>query len=198
VLGAFGRQVFEGGDRPFELDVALLTGSGYAPVNFVHLARPFQCTCCCFARPEVHVSNSLTGMPIGKIIDPFACCNFTITVKDNSDNDVLKLSKSPFDCAMCCWGCPCGCQEIEFQITDANSGDHVGSFRKQFRAADAIAMATGLNMDGDTYVVDFKKVSNPEWKAMLIAVAVFFDFRFFTTGGQTGRDQSLAGQLLAD
>jgi len=59
-------------------------------------------------------------------------------------------------------------------------------------------MATGLNMDADTYVVDFKEVSHPEWKAMLIAVAVFFDFRFFTTGGQTGRQESLVGQMLAD
>merc|ERR1719265_3009398 len=59
MLGVVGRNVMSGGSRPFTLDIGMLMGMGQPPMNFVRLERPFKCTCCCCARPEVDVINAI-------------------------------------------------------------------------------------------------------------------------------------------
>jgi len=194
--GMIGRQLFEGGQRPFEMDVALLTGPAQPPLNFIHLERPFKCTCCCFERPEVYISNSMTGQLLGSVVDPFACCMMTFDIKDIADNPVLEISHNPCDLSLVCWGCCCGCQEVDFEIRDKATGSTVGHIRKQFTSGEAIGMFTGLGFDAQQYEVDFGGVSSPDWKAMVLGTALFLDYRFFTSGGQTGRDNSLLGAIL--
>eukprot|EP00929_Paragymnodinium_shiwhaense_P117422 TRINITY_DN8798_c0_g1_i3.p1 TRINITY_DN8798_c0_g1~~TRINITY_DN8798_c0_g1_i3.p1 ORF type:complete len:376 (+),score=102.53 TRINITY_DN8798_c0_g1_i3:73-1200(+) len=195
VLGVLGRQVFEGGDRPFNMDIAMMTGPGQPPLPFVHLERPFKCTCCCYQRPEVFISDANSGAVIGSVIDPFACCMMTFDIKDRNQEPVLEISHSPFSCALCCWGCPCGCQEVDFEVKDKGSGETVGHIRKQFRGAEAVAMVTGLGIDADQYTVEFSGIHNTEWKAILLGTALFLDFRFFTNGGQTQREESALGRI---
>ncbi|OLQ14030.1 Phospholipid scramblase 3 [Symbiodinium microadriaticum] len=160
VMGAIGRQVFEGGHRPFTLDIAMLAGPGQAPVPFVRLERPFACTCCCLGRPKMHIHN------VG----------------------------GPTDCSLLCWGCPCGCQETNFQVYD--HGQSVGNIKRQFNAQQALGMITGVNADSDQFHVDFKEVQSPEWKAALIAMALFLDYCYFVKGGKEARRESALGRAV--
>lgn len=192
-MGMLGRQVFEGGNRPFNLDIALLR-PGQEPLPFVRLERPFQCTCCCFGRPHMRIINSLTGQLIGTTVEPFSFCHFRLNLQDTVGNNVLGVNHHCCDCSILCWGCPCGCQETNFEIKD---GDDVkGHIRRQFNAAQAIGMMTGVEADSDQFHVDFKDVQHPEWKAALMAMAIFLDYCYFVKGGQSAREQSALGRIV--
>merc|ERR1740123_1887142 len=139
-MGILGRQLLEGESRPFSMDIALLTGPGMPPQPFVHMERPFACTCLCFNRPEVFITNAQTGQAIGSVSDPFACCQMTFDIKDEQGTPVLEINHSVFDCALCCWGCPCGCQEVTFDVNDKTSGTTVGTITKRLGTAEALGM----------------------------------------------------------
>lgn len=194
MMGVLGRQVFEGGQRPFNLDIAMLTGPGAAPIPFIRLERPFKCTCCCFNRPVMHIYNALTNRLIGTTEEPFSFCHFRLFMRDDSNRDVLSINHHCCDCSILCWGCPCGCQEIDFEVLD--NGAVVGHIRRQFNTAQAIGMVTGINADSDQFAVDFKEVQHPEWKAALIAMAIFVDYCYFTKGGQSARNESALGRVM--
>lgn len=46
----------------------------------VHIERPFKCTCYCLNRQEMSVMYVEGGQQrfMGKIIDPYDCCNYTV------------------------------------------------------------------------------------------------------------------------
>jgi len=197
ILGVLGRNVMEGGDRPFNMDIALMpTVPNQPPTPFVSMERPFKCTCCCFQRPEVFVRDAQTGQPIGSLTDPFACCMMTFDVKDNRDNAVLEINQSCCNCALCCWGCPCGCQEAVFDVVDKETKEPVGMIKKQFRMSEAMGMMAGIGVDASMYEVEFQKIQDPKWKALLLSLALFLDFRFFTKGGQDQRENSVLGRAV--
>lgn len=198
MMGMIGRQVFSGSQRPFNLDISLLQGGGVQPTPFLTAHRPFTCTCCCFNRPEMTIYNAMTSQPIGTTVEPFSCCHFRIGLKDAMRNDVLKINHSCCDCSLCCWGCPCGCQETTFDVEDVSSQVAVGKVRREFNAAQAIGMMTGVNADSDQFSVEFMQVQAAEWKAMLIATAIFLDYCYFTKGGQEARDESALGRVVRE
>mmetsp|Transcript_66925 Transcript_66925/g.157760 ORF Transcript_66925/g.157760 Transcript_66925/m.157760 type:complete len:356 (+) Transcript_66925:73-1140(+) len=194
IMGAVGRQVFEGGQRPFTLDIAMLTGPGNAPVPFVRLERPFACTCCCCARPRMHIHNVLTNQLIASTVEPCSCCHLRIHMNDANGSEVLNVNHHCCDCSLICWGCPCGCQETNFQVYD--NGRSVGNIRRQFNAQQALGLLTGVNADSDQFAVDFKEVQSPEWKAALIAMALFLDYCYFVKGGESARRESALGRAV--
>eukprot|EP00930_Biecheleria_cincta_P057856 TRINITY_DN4372_c1_g1_i2.p1 TRINITY_DN4372_c1_g1~~TRINITY_DN4372_c1_g1_i2.p1 ORF type:complete len:374 (+),score=60.68 TRINITY_DN4372_c1_g1_i2:54-1124(+) len=200
VMGAIGRQVFEGGSRPFNLDIALIQDSppGHPPlqpVPFVRLERPWKCTCCCLARPHMRIIDSRTHELIGTTVEPFSCCHFRLNLQEpQNHSNVLGIDHHCCDCSILCWGCPCGCQETNFEIKDAASGAVVGHIHREFNTAQAIGMVTGVAADSDQFRVDFKDVHNPKWKAALIAKAIFLDYCYFVKGGRSARDESALGR----
>lgn len=194
VMGMLGRQVFEGGSRPFNLDIAMLTGPGTAPEPFVRLQRPFACTCLCFGRPRMHIYNALTNQLIASTVEPYSCCHLRIGMNDEAGGEVLKVDHHCCDCSLLCWGCPCGCQETNFEVCDGNQV--VGHIRRQFNTAQAIGRITGVNADSDQFHVDFKEVQSPQWKAALIAMALFLDYCYFVKGGSTARRESALGRAI--
>lgn len=195
ILGVIGRQVFEGSERQFKMNVSTLSGPEQQE-PFLTLDRPFKCTCCCFNRPEVFIGDARTGAPIGSVEDPFACCMMTFDMKDATGVPVLEIDHNPCDCALLCWGCPCQrCQEVNFEVKDKMSGEPVGRIRKQFRMAEAVGMLTGLAMDADQYTIDFEKITNPAWKAIVLGTALFLDYRFFTKGPSQKRENSVLGRV---
>jgi len=192
LMGMLGRQVFEGGFRPFNLDIAMLQGPAMQPVPFVRLERPFKCTCLCFGRPHMNIYNALTNQLIGSTHEPYSCCHYRLHMQDDGGRDVLNVNHHCCDFSLLCWGCPCGCQETNFEIRD---GDQVvGNIRRQFNMAQAIGMVTGIEADSDQFHVDFKDVQSPDWKAALIATAIFLDYCYFVKSGQSARRESALGR----
>lgn len=194
VMGVLGRQVFEGGQRPFNLDVALLTGSHTPPVPFIRLERPFRCTCLCWNRPEMAIFDAIGTKLIGSTLEPFSCCHFRLHIRDDQLEHRLSINHHCCDLSLMCWGCPCGCQETSFEVLDGDRA--VGRIVKQFNMAQALGVLTGVNADSDQFTIDFQDVNDPQWKGVLIATAIFLDYCFFTKGGQSAREESVMGRAV--
>eukprot|EP00747_Dinoflagellata_sp_TGD_P183685 gnl/TRDRNA2_/TRDRNA2_38748_c0_seq1.p1 gnl/TRDRNA2_/TRDRNA2_38748_c0~~gnl/TRDRNA2_/TRDRNA2_38748_c0_seq1.p1 ORF type:complete len:440 (-),score=91.31 gnl/TRDRNA2_/TRDRNA2_38748_c0_seq1:363-1682(-) len=143
--------------------------------KFMHMHKDCQFTCCCFNRPIIDVINGTNGQVIGKIKDPWACCDMTFDMMDQNMNPTLTAKGGCCQLGLLC-PCPCGpCREVKFDVNDAKTGQPIASLKKvvpdclKFLAAD----------DVDNYEVEFGNVSDPQWKAMLVALALFIDFRYF-------------------
>merc|ERR1719401_370002 len=148
-IGMLGRQVMEGNQRPFSLDIALLTGAGMQPIPFMRLERPFKCTCCCCQRPEMFIYNTLTNSLIGSTHEPMSCCHLRLGLRDAARNDVLRINHHCCDCSLLCWGCPCGCQSTNFEVKDG--GDTVGHIRREFNMEQAMGELLGVNAESDQF-----------------------------------------------
>eukprot|EP00933_Yihiella_yeosuensis_P052237 TRINITY_DN50264_c0_g1_i1.p1 TRINITY_DN50264_c0_g1~~TRINITY_DN50264_c0_g1_i1.p1 ORF type:complete len:286 (+),score=74.16 TRINITY_DN50264_c0_g1_i1:112-969(+) len=158
---------------PWDLHV-LYTHRGNQMKAF-HVERPWTCTCCCFNRPIMTVTDAISGEKLGSLKDPFACCNYTFAVRDPADEVVLNANGNCCQCGLCC-PCPCGpCAEVNFPITDARSGEKVGYVQKKVPGCCKFFLAS----DVDNYYVDFGGVQDPKYKALLMALAIFIDFRYF-------------------
>lgn len=143
--------------------------------KFFRMHKDCQCTCCCFNRPIIEVVSSVTDQTLGKIKDPWACCDMTFELMDANDEPTLTAKGGCCQLGLIC-PCPCGpCREVKFTVNDAKSGEEVASLKKivpdclKFIVAD----------DVDNYEIEFGNIQNPEWKAMIIALSLFIDFRYF-------------------
>jgi len=151
----------------------------YAGANqpFLKMHRDHTLTFCCFNRPIVDVTDSNSGQKIGSIRDPWACCDLTFQLLDPSGADVLLAKGGCCQCGLCC-PLPCGpCSTVHFDIVDARSGQTVGSMDK--KVPNLIKwLIPGATTDN--YEIDFQGIQHPQWKAMVMILAVFIDFRYFS------------------
>ncbi|CAK0897929.1 unnamed protein product [Prorocentrum cordatum] len=146
------------------------------------LERDWTCTCCCFNRPRVEVKDSSTGRLIGSITDPWACFDLTFTIRDARDNTVLKAAGDCCQCGLCC-PLPCGpCSEVNFPIVEERGGREVGHIQKQVPSCCAFMFVEDI----DNYKIDFAGISNPEWKALVMGLSIFMDFRYFSSSSADG------------
>eukprot|EP01066_Platyproteum_vivax_P006031 Platyproteum_vivax@DN187_c0_g1_i3.p1 len=159
---------------PFRFDISMIQGPGMPRVNLWHAERPCTCTCCCFNRPKLHITDCLSGNTLATLIDPFACCNLTFNIEDASGERLLRANGGCCQWGLCC-PCPCGpCAKVLFKIEDAKSGDEIGTITKVVPGC-----CKFLISDADNYEVEFGAISNPQWKAIVICLAIFMDFRYF-------------------
>eukprot|EP00811_Abedinium_folium_P003739 NODE_13439_length_1165_cov_13.684971.p1 GENE.NODE_13439_length_1165_cov_13.684971~~NODE_13439_length_1165_cov_13.684971.p1 ORF type:complete len:280 (+),score=54.08 NODE_13439_length_1165_cov_13.684971:34-840(+) len=154
-----------------------------------NITRDATCTFCCFNRPVINVTDVTTGEKIGSARDPWAFCDLTFTIRDPQNEPVLNVNGGCCQPGLWC-PLPCGpCAEVNFPITDAKSSAKVGHIQKRVPGCCKFLIAD----DVDNYNVDFGEVEHPQYKAMVIAMAIFIDFRFFSNnsadnGGGGGGD----------
>lgn len=147
--------------------------------TFVKLSRPCQFSCCCFSRPIAQVIDQTTNQKLGSFRDPCTCCQLNFQIRDPEDREVLRVNGG-FCCFQPGFWCPlpCGpCSKVSFSVEDAESGQRVATLSKHVPSILGWCCAP----DVDNYKVDFDKVQAPEWKALLLALAIFMDFRYFNT-----------------
>jgi len=159
---------------PWNVDI-MYTENG-ANAQAFKMQRDFTCTCCCLNRPVVNITDATTGEGIGTISDPCACCDLTFAVNDGNGEPALKAKGGCCQMGLCC-PLPCGpCAEVNFDVVDANSGDQVGSLKKKVPGCCKFLFAP----DVDNFDVEFGAVKDPNFKALLIGLAIFMDFRYFS------------------
>lgn len=84
----------------------------------LRLSRECQCTCCCCNRPEMKVYLSEGGQHtyLGKVVDPYDCCNHSFRVYDESDNLKFVVEADCCQLGLICQ-CPCEtCERVVFNI----------------------------------------------------------------------------------
>mmetsp|Transcript_15308 Transcript_15308/g.43784 ORF Transcript_15308/g.43784 Transcript_15308/m.43784 type:complete len:257 (-) Transcript_15308:67-837(-) len=176
---------------PWDLDILYTEGGNNTVAYNVH--RDSTCTCLCFNRPSIEVKDMVQGKSIGSVMDPFACCDLTFTMTGAGDNgqDGSKLKANGGCCqwGLCC-PLPCGpCAEVNFPITD-DSGNEVGHVQKKVPGCCKFFFAP----DVQNYMVDFGNISNPDYRALVLAFSIFLDFRYFNDNSNDD-EGGLLGEL---
>lgn len=173
----------------WEVDVYHIFNGQRAPGFKIERACAF--TCCCINRPFLSISDSRTGRQLGRVQDPFTCCSLTFHITDPTGSEVLTGNGGCCQWGLCC-PLPCGpCSEVNFPITDYKSGQAVGHIKKKVPSCLKFLVAS----DVDNYQIEFGHVQNPDYKALLMAMSIFIDFRYFNDGKNNAQEGS---DLISD
>lgn len=175
----------------WEVDIFHVSNGRLAP-GF-KIERPCTFTCCCFNRPFLTVTDERTGRQLGKVKDPFTCCDLIFHITDPYGSEVLTGNGGMCQWGMCC-RCPCGpCSEVNFPISDYRSQKSVGHIKKKVPHVLSFLIASHI----DNYQVEFGEVQNPDYKALLMSMAIFMDFRYFSKGkSPAASGGGLVGDML--
>jgi len=176
----FAKQCMSGDCRPFQLKVNLEDESEELDNEpFLLLDRPCKCTFACCNRPELTVTYVEDGKNeyVGKIRDPWTCCNIVNEIYDKDNNLKYKVEASCLQLGFHC-KFPCeACETIDFDIKTP-SGEVISTIQK--RSPGCIAAAVS---DADNFSVNFPANASKEDKALIMSCAMFLDYRYFEEKG---------------
>ena len=146
---------------------------GFNNSNFLQFEREFKCSFFCLARPVLKVHSTEAGSEgyLGKITNPFICCELICEIYDNQDSLRYKINASCCQCGIICEG-PCF-QSASLDIQD-NQGNICGSFKRVPSGIAKNCCATQAN-----FAITFPPQSTPGDKALFIAAAIMIDFSYF-------------------
>merc|ERR1712039_761422 len=167
---------------PFEVEIDHL-GWTSNDNGVLKLKKGCSCACCCINRPVVEVFDK-DDNKIGSIRDPCAMCptNMNFAIRDHNDSILLSAESGCCQWGICC-PCPLGpCKTVEFPIKD-NDGNQVGIMVKKMKGFLKMCLCSWCFDDVENYRVEFKDVGDPRAKALLMALAIFTDFRYFSNSG---------------
>jgi len=174
--GCCARACLSGECRPFQLKINLVDDDEELDNEpFLLLDRPCACTCYCCNRPEIKVSYVEDGKNeyLGKIRDPFSCCNVVLDIHDKTESVKYHVDGSCCQIGMHCKGPFECCETIDFDLK-IPAGDTVASIRKKSPGCLAAMVS-----DADNFPVHFPSGSTKEDKALIMCAVLFLDFRYF-------------------
>ena len=143
---------------------------------FVNVRKPFKCTCCCLERPEMLVSYGGNNQPLGRIKQPFTCCDPMFTTYDNTGVIRNTIHADCCQCGLICKNNFCGkLSEVVFNVFGGSNvvTSPVGSIIKK------VATAAELVTSADSYQVNFPPQATPTDKMLLIVAGLMIDYQFF-------------------
>jgi len=148
--------------------------------KFLHIERPCTLTCCCLNRPELEVTELPSNRLIGKLRDPWHCWNVNFQLFDSVGQH--QLSSSACCCQkgiLCPWPC-CGCT-VDFQVTEPDQSDEIAHIQKTWMMGDYCPLCF---QDWDNFQVAFGKAASPDYKVLLMSLAIFIQLRYFDSRNQ--------------
>lgn len=151
----------------------------------LRLQRECQCTCCCCNRPEMKVFLTENGQNtyLGKVMDPYDCCNYSFKVLDQSDNVKFVVEADCCQLGLCCQGCPCEpCEKVIFNLW---RGD------KQIPDQPLVKLGKGdfvknVLTTADNFSLPFPTNSTWQDKALLLALVIMIDYLMFEKSSNSG------------
>lgn len=142
------------------------------------ILRPCKMTIACFNRQEIQVQWVEGGERkfIGKIVDPWDCCNFSFRIQDEKAQEMYTVVASCCQLAFHCKQFPCeACQTVKFTIHEPGHDAEIGSMVKVGNGCCVNSLDLGYN----NFKIEFPKGANWKQKALLINCAVFIDYMMF-------------------
>jgi len=174
--GCCARQCLSAECRPFQLKINLEDDNEELDNEpFLLLDRPCKCTFYCCNRPEILVTYVEDGKAeyLGKIRDPWNCCNIVLDVHGKDGNIKYNIDGSCCQLGMHC-KCPCdSCETIDFDIK-LPSGTTVANLQKK-----SPGCLKAMVSVADNFSLQFPNNCTKEDKALLMCAVMFLDFRYF-------------------
>jgi hypothetical protein len=143
---------------------------------FIDVRKPCKCTCFCLERPEMLVRFGNQGQTLGRIKQPFTCCDPVFSTYDSTGIVKYTIHGDCCQCGLLCKNNFCGkLSEVTFNIYKGNNIASVpcGSITKK------VATAAELVTSADSYQVNFPPDANPQDKMLLIVAGLMIDYQFF-------------------
>mmetsp|Transcript_1190 Transcript_1190/g.1629 ORF Transcript_1190/g.1629 Transcript_1190/m.1629 type:complete len:254 (-) Transcript_1190:122-883(-) len=168
---------------PWNLDIMLAYNGENRKV--FKMEKEWSLACCCFNRPSVTIFDVDAGTETGAVRQPCTLCgNLKFEVDDPEGNEILEANGSCCQLGLCL-PLPCGpCSEVHFDISDSDSGEPRGSMTKSVPGCLKFLFAS----DVDNYEINFFESWSPRDKALMVALAIFMDFRLFNTNRNADGD----------
>ena len=141
--------------------------------SFLYFSRSFQCTTCCFGRPEVEVEWNEGGRRVilGKIKDPQSFCHLKMEVYDAVGSMRYLIQGSGCQFGVICEA-EC-CSKVKLSIR--NSSDmEVGT----------LSRINGISSEGccksvTNFAINFPVLANAEDRALLTVATLLIDYMYF-------------------
>jgi len=110
---------------------------------------------------------------VGKIRDPWTCCNIINEIYDKENNLKYIIEGSCLQIGMHCKGPFECCETIDFDIKTP-SGEVISTLQKRSPGCVKAALS-----DADNFALHFPANASKEDKALLMSAVLFLDFRYF-------------------
>lgn len=163
------------------LDVSIdFVGSGVSEQAFRMTKACTPCTFLCINRPVTQVTDG-EGNLLGSIRDPCACCRMCVTfdLLDERGETLLQVESGCFQWGFCC-PAPCGPSKmVEFPVQDLE-GKEAGLLEKRMGGSSGLPCCSSRAVVGESYQVKFAEPTDARSKALLMALAIFTDYRYFS------------------
>lgn len=143
---------------------------------FLHMQRDYACTCCCCNRPYIRVNRVESGREekIGTVTDAWTLCGYVYELVSLDQLESYSVRGSCCQCGLLC-RCPCGpCEKVDFPIFDDKNDAAVGCISKVWPG-----FCRAVLTDADSYCVTFPAEMSCSFKVLVLAAALFIDFRHF-------------------
>ena len=152
---------------------------------FVDIRKPFKCTCMCLERPEMLIKYGSNNQPLGRIKQPFTCCDPIFSTYDNTGNKRYTIHADCCQCGLICANNFCGkLSEVIFHIYNNDNLSHpCGSITK--KSANIGELVTSA----DSYQITFPPDATPEDKMVLISAGLMIDYQFFEESATEGNNR---------
>lgn len=144
---------------------------------FLHLERDYKCTCLCFNRPSIRVSQieDRKKETVGFVTHRWAACDYVYDMRAEKDSTPPYIIEgSCCQCGLCC-SCPCGpCRKVDLGVYESDSRNKVGNISKVWTG-----LVRTLLTDADSYYVTFPNNVDVSYKVLMLAAAILIDYQHF-------------------
>lgn len=161
--------------RPLELIIRHIISFDQLDNNlakvFIRAYKPFTMRCCCCCMPFMDVVFADNNQYLGRLTEPFACCNDDIDIYDSSENLRYEIVGDCCQFGLCCGKSVEKLSSINFDIRQ--NGSLVGSIRK-------LSASFGeFFSSANSYQIIFPPRATPEEKLIIIIAGLMIDYQFF-------------------
>ena len=139
--------------------------------KFLIAEKPCCGGCCCFCRPHMDIIFNENKKLIGRVREPFTCCDRDAEVLDEVGNLKYRIVGSCCQMGFCCGSSAEKLIEIEFKIL--KNGEQVG-FMKKMNSSFGEYFSKA-----DSYIIAFPVDATPEEKILLICAGLLIDYQNF-------------------
>jgi len=168
---------------PWEISIDYLGVDDPQPEQ-LFLTKGCSPTCLCINRRIVQIHDD-NGVLLGSLRDPCVLCprNLSYTINDEDGDVLLRAESGPrLQWAFCCPMAFGPCHDGELVITD-NDKKEVGRLKKRIngwmRCICCSCCVDNFNRVDHLFVVDMSGVKCARTRALVMALALFTDFRYW-------------------
>jgi len=168
----------------WDVEIDYLGSDGKQEGAFKMTKACTPCTFLCINRPVTYVYD-YDGNLLGGIKDPCAIIptNMTFDIQDENGDAMFTAESGCCQWGICC-PFPCGpCKKVEFPIKDKN-GSSKGHLTKSMKGCFKTFCLSICFDDAENYKVDWSGVEDLRSRALLMALAVFTDMRYFNNNDE--------------